>query len=621
MSGSERQDRWSGLGPLRGAAGERWARGLLGGGALLVLCLAVYLPGLWSIPTIDRDEARFAQASRQMFESVALPEAGRDTAAFERTESGDLRGGAHAGGLVVPMVQDRPRLKKPPLIYWLQAGSAFVLSGGDPARDAIWMYRVPSVLGAIVACLATWRLGMLLVDPRAAWLGAALLAVCPMVVWDAHQARADQVLLAFTTLAMWALTRIWVRRENDERGLAVWGPAVGLWVAVGAGILTKGPITPMVVGLGALGVSAIAGQWKWMLRSKPIVGAVVLGVMVLPWVIMVGERVGWVTLRAVAFDETVGRSAAPKEGHWGPPGYHVVLSAVLLWPGSMLTLVGFMRTWRLAVRLPESEGGWLDGLKRLPSRWRARVVGRDAEVLLLAWVAPCWVVFELISTKLPHYPLPLYPALALISAAAVIDAARGAMDSDSFAKLRLGLKIWGVIGVLICAVLPIGVSFLGGGWIAIGVAAVGGGACAVLIWKSAASFDHHYVLKAQLAGVLASVVFAWVFLQVVLPRARALWITERLVEAIEDAGYAEAPIANAVYSEDSLIFETRGRAQRIEAGDAALWLRRNPGGVLIAPLEVGSDLAERDWAVLEQVWGYNYAGGRPETLVILGRER
>ena len=113
----------------------------------MLLCLAVYLPGFASIPPVDRDESRFAQASRQMFESVALPE-------------GALRSGWHDGGLIVPMIQDRPRLNKPPLIYWLQAASAAAFTGGDPERDAIWMYRGPRLLGAVAAVLLTWRLGL-----------------------------------------------------------------------------------------------------------------------------------------------------------------------------------------------------------------------------------------------------------------------------------------------------------------------------------------------------------------------------------------------------------------------------------------------------------------------------
>src|SRR5690606_24117103 len=116
----------------------------------------------------------------QMFESVALPAEQR-------------RPDWHDGGVVLPKVQDRPRLNKPPLIYWLQAASAAVFTRGDPFRDAIWMYRVPSLIAAIAAVLITWRIGVGLFDDlwggaSAAWLGAALLAVSPIVVWESHQA-------------------------------------------------------------------------------------------------------------------------------------------------------------------------------------------------------------------------------------------------------------------------------------------------------------------------------------------------------------------------------------------------------------------------------------------------
>jgi 4-amino-4-deoxy-L-arabinose transferase-like glycosyltransferase len=183
----------------------------------VLLCAAVYLPGMFSIPPVDRDEARFAQASRQMFESVALPDEAKNDA-------------MHGGGLVVPMVQDRPRLNKPPLIYWAQAASAWLWTGGDPLRDAIWMYRLPSALFATLAVLITWRIGCSMLDPRAGWAGAALLAVCPMVVWDAHQARSDQLLLACTTLALWGLWEVWSRAR---RGRAGWVWPVALWIGVG----------------------------------------------------------------------------------------------------------------------------------------------------------------------------------------------------------------------------------------------------------------------------------------------------------------------------------------------------------------------------------------------------
>src|SRR5688572_18053847 len=88
-SGGWRGGRW-----LDRRFAASWGRG---GVALLLLCLVVYVPGQAGLPPIDRDESRFAQASRQMAASGTVE------------------------GWVVPRIQDRPRLNKPPLIYWLQA--------------------------------------------------------------------------------------------------------------------------------------------------------------------------------------------------------------------------------------------------------------------------------------------------------------------------------------------------------------------------------------------------------------------------------------------------------------------------------------------------------------------
>ncbi len=587
----------------------------------MLILAAVYLPGLASIPTVDRDEARFAQASRQMFESAALPDSRLDTRPFARTPSGDLAAGRHAGALVVPMVQGVPRLKKPPLIYWLQSASAWVLSGGDPDHDAIWMYRLPSVLAAIVACIATWRLGLMLIDPRAAWLAGVLLGVCPMLVWDAHQARADQALLACTTLAMWALAHIWTTRVRTSRSRwSRWGVPLALWLAVGAGVMTKGPITPMVVALCALGACVVSGRYRWLVRTRPVLGVVVHAALIVPWIVAAGRLVGWDVLWASAMGETIGRSASVHEGHWGPPGYHTLLAAVLFWPGSMLTLAAFVRVWRLGVRLPRPDKpGLVARVRTLPARWRERVPGRDAEVFLLAWIVPSWIVFELVATKLPHYTLPIYPALALISAWAVVDAARGVIDSDSVGRLRLGLRVWGVIGVLVCAALPIGVSLLGGGWVVVGVALITGLACTLLVWRGVASFDAGRVLKAQALGVCAAVVFAAAFLQIILPGARALWITPRLAGLFAGDELADRPIASVGYHEQSLPFATRADITWINADQAESWAAAHPAGVLIAPLGVSSQLLAEGWRSRGEVWGVNYAGGRVLTLEVLER--
>jgi 4-amino-4-deoxy-L-arabinose transferase-like glycosyltransferase len=123
---------------------------------LALLCLLVWLPGFFSIPPGDRDESRFAQASRQMVE----------TGDYVRIKLGEVE-----------------RNKKPVGIHWAQAATVHALETvGIPARGAIWAYRLPSLIGALLAVLATCYLGRALVGRRAAFLAAAMLAPCMVLV-------------------------------------------------------------------------------------------------------------------------------------------------------------------------------------------------------------------------------------------------------------------------------------------------------------------------------------------------------------------------------------------------------------------------------------------------------
>src|SRR6201997_5495272 len=93
---------------------------------LLVVALLGFLPGFFSIPPIDRDEARFAQATKQMVES---------------------------GDYIDIRFQDEVRYKKPVGIYWMQAAVVKSASslGFPGALTTIWLYRIPSLVGAIGA--------------------------------------------------------------------------------------------------------------------------------------------------------------------------------------------------------------------------------------------------------------------------------------------------------------------------------------------------------------------------------------------------------------------------------------------------------------------------------------
>lgn len=551
--------------------------------------IAVYLPGFFTIPVVDRDEARFAQASRQMAESADL---------------------------VVPRVQGKLRLNKPPLIYWTQSACAWALSGGDLAHDAIWMYRTPSLLAAVGIALVTWRWGREMFDPRAAWLGAVLLTLCPIFWWEARQARADMVLVLWTTLSLWMLWRVW---HSPRGGL---GAPILFWVFVGAGVMTKGPVTPMVCGLGVIALSAATGRWRWLWRLRPLAGLVVLGLWVLPWVAMVAREIGWETYFKTVLDETLGRSLEAKEGHSGPPLYHALAVWVLFWPGCIGLGAAAARV--MGVGLPR---------RARHARWWQRRVGRGAEVFLLSVLIPAWIVFELVSTKLPHYTMPLYPVLALLAARGVLWLGARREERRVFERgwVRATLRGWQFAGVVVwgggagaawVAMRPLHAHTLDieHAWLAL--ATVVPLTVVVVAWfllRSGAAIRTLDLARTLRVGLIMFGVSA-AMIGLSLGSDAELWTSRAVVRAARtiDPG-GTRPIASTGYAEDSLVFETRGRLERLSTGDVGAWVAAHPDGLLVIPRERAPDIA--GWAVAGEAEGYNYTKGRRENLVLLVRER
>ncbi|MBU3694168.1 MAG: phospholipid carrier-dependent glycosyltransferase [Rhodocyclaceae bacterium] len=197
-----------------GSLGEVWrgvdqriaVGGWLAWVALAGLCLALFVPGCQSIPATDRDESRYAQASRQILES---------------------------GDWVDIRFQDELRLKKPPGIYWLQAGVRQALD----LPDRIGSYRLTSLLGATLAVLLFYALSRRLLDRREALWPPVLLATSFLLGAEVRLATTDAVLLLCTTLAGSVLTLRWLGRAWPRLGLPAFAAAVcvaGARVALGA---------------------------------------------------------------------------------------------------------------------------------------------------------------------------------------------------------------------------------------------------------------------------------------------------------------------------------------------------------------------------------------------------
>ncbi len=320
------------------------------------MALALWLPGFASLPVTDRDEASFAQASRQMWAT---------------------------GDLVEPMLGAAPRLKKPAGIYWLQT-AAVALTGGAGADD-IRTYRAVSLAGALAAVLLCYGLARGLLAPRAALTAAVLLAASVILGSEARLAKTDAVLLAAIVAAQGVLAQAWTgRRVGPWRVVLFWG-------ALALGTLVKGPVGPVVTALTALALVATSRRARWLGAVRPLPGAALYAALVLPWAVAITLRTGGAFWAASLGSDLGAKLAGGQEGHGAPPGTHLALLPLTFFPGILA----------LVVALP--------GLR---ARWREPGVR-----FLLAWAVPAFLVFEAAPTKLPHYTLPVLPALAMLAAA------------------------------------------------------------------------------------------------------------------------------------------------------------------------------------------------------------
>lgn len=360
--------------------------------ALTLLALAMFLPGFFTIPPIDRDEARFAQASKQMIETG---------------DYFDIR------------YQQETRYKKPVGIYWLQTAATHVF--GEPPYDQIWTYRIPSLAGAVMALWLTYLIGRTLVSAEVGFGAALLFASSLILPIEARLAKTDAMLLATILLAIWPLAKIY----RNPAKFSV--PETMLfWLAIAAGILIKGPIILMVIATLVATICFLQKSPQFLLNLCPLAGVLITAICVAPWLIGITLKSnGAFWVESVGRD-MLGKVASGQESHGMPPGVHTVLLFALFLPAIVPLLHGLRYGWQTR----------RDGITQF----------------LLAWIIPTWLIFELTPTKLPHYTLPAYPAIALLAAIAISKMKwsdrnlRLVFAIPVALALALNMKLLGIIG-------------------------------------------------------------------------------------------------------------------------------------------------------------------------------
>jgi 4-amino-4-deoxy-L-arabinose transferase-like glycosyltransferase len=471
------------------------SRGWRGPLIAAVIAFIAGLPGLMAMPPLDRDESRFAQATSQMLES---------------------------GDYVAINFQDQPRDKKPVGIHWLQAASVALFSQVED-RD-IWPYRIPSLLGAMLAAAAcAWGARAFWGD-RAGLMAGAMMGASFLLSTEAFIAKTDAVLAGCVTLAMAALGRLY----GASRGLneASWRTTLLLWLGVSVGILVKGPVILMVLLL------TLAALWiwdrdaRWMKQIGWGWGLVLVLAICGPWALAIT-----VSSDGAFWGAAIGGDLAPKlagghERHGGPFGYHLMISPLTLFPWAILLPAALVLGWKQ----------------------RHNTGVRFA----LCWLIPTWLAFEILPTKLFHYSLPTHAAFFWLMAAALREPIGRWSRYGGIALALLGA------GVLSAASILLMVRYGDPGdltWASItaGLFLMTGAIAAFFMVRKAA------VTAAAAAGSLALLAHAAFFGQLG-PRLEPFWPAPRIAMALERTGLAPkdgrtpGPVEVAGYSEASMVF-------------------------------------------------------------------
>ncbi len=319
--------------------------------------MTIFLQGVFKLPVIDRDEARFATASKTMLINQDFIDIKMD---------------------------DEPRYKKPIGIYWAQVASNYIFS--SKPFDNIWVYRLPSLLGIILSFFLINHFIASTYNQRTSLLSLFFLAISFLTISEVHQAKTDGLL--FLTILLCNLLIFSGIKENQLS----FKKKIIFWISLAFGVLIKGPIIFIFVLLPLLFLSIIKKKNFFNIIWN-IYGFSSFLLISIPWFVLITIKTNGVFWHESLINDFLNKVKSGQESHGFYPGYYTVLIFVFFWPGSIFLpkfLIDFKNKWKL-------------------------IINNDPKTLFLfLWFILPFILFELIPTKLPHYIYPSYAALSIL---------------------------------------------------------------------------------------------------------------------------------------------------------------------------------------------------------------
>lgn len=318
--------------------------------------------GTWILPITDRDEARFAEASREMRQS---------------------------GDWVVPTLNSKPRYDKPPLIYWTQI-TAFQFLGENE-----FAARLPSVLAAALTAVAIYGFGRRMRDARTGLWAALFYTTSLQVIVNSKMSVADPLMILFFTTSAWGAWELGRPKTVQLAGDPRW-----FWMlagSLGLAFLAKGPLgwSPLLFPILAAIWMRESIPWRRLQLHWALLVALVI---VALWGVSALLRTDGEFWSVGMGKHVFQRSVSAMEGHGGSKW----TSYLAILPFYFLTV--FISFFPWSIRLI-----WLGR-----ELWARRVALSYDDRFLLAGIAIVFAVFTLVRTKLPHYTLPAFPLLCLL---------------------------------------------------------------------------------------------------------------------------------------------------------------------------------------------------------------
>ena len=534
-----------------------------------LLIFTVYLSLTTASSLWDRDEPRFARATVEMVES---------------------------GNYLYPTFNQQLRPDKPILIYWLMSIPVRILGVSELSC------RLVAPCAALITALLTFWLGRRLFDQKTAFWAGLILMLTPLMIVSGTAATTDALLLACITGAIVSFMLSWLN------GFQLWH-IILLILSLSGAMLTKGPVglaVPLLVIIAILLFARNQTLKPWHYAGWLLFAVLASTLLFLSWGLPANAATNGEFLRLGIGKHVVDRSLNAMESHGGKSivfyFYYIPVLVLTFFPWILYLP-------RIFVHSPI----WSN---ENPKRLR----------LLFCWAIPVIVLMSLVATKLPHYILPAWPALAMMASLGFNQANRTQHNGNNALAARIGLWLFMFIGAVL------GLGLILAPWVmaqsplfGIRVPATVIGSIFLtmtgLSWAYYQKGLHRYVAGVLGAGMLIILVSASLFL---LPAIERFKLSPMVAEVIQQNSAPKVPVATCGYGEPSLNFYLgRGPITPIEGPDLLKWATAPGQGVLVVteakfmPYIAIFDTLKIE--TLDIIPGFNYSQGKQVRIHILFR--